>query len=115
MADLSAANAYFSERLNTTAWDSADDATKTKALVQAERELEPYKDRADTTRLTYAIYEQALWLLQDDPRGKLQQGGVTSVSIGRTSETFKLRHDPGIAPKAWDYLQGPAVKVGGLR
>ncbi|OPX89983.1 MAG: hypothetical protein A4E53_01198 [Pelotomaculum sp. PtaB.Bin104] len=113
--DIASANLYFTERLNTTAWDNASDANKLKALSQAERELEFYKDRVDMTRFYYAVYEQVLWLLTGDTRSELQQAGVTAVSIGSTSEQYNPGHDVLIAPRAWFYLRGPFVKTGGLR
>jgi hypothetical protein len=116
MATVAQANAYFSERLNTEVWDAADDPTKTKALAQAERQLEPYRNRVDGTRFLYAVYEQALWFLQGDKRAELQQAGVQGFSIGSASEQFDTKgRDPNIAPQAWVYLRDGGVKVGQLR
>ena len=110
------ADTYFSARLHAEAWDNASESDKTKALTQAERQLEPYKGRVDTTRFYYAVYEQALWLLQGDQRGELQQAGVQSMSISKLSESYSLGgRDPAIAPQAWVYLRGPTLKGGGLR
>lgn len=110
------ADDYFSTRLHAEAWDSADEPTRAKALAQAERQLEPHRDRADTTRFSYAVYEQALFLLQGDERSELQQAGVVSMSVGKLSETYKdTGRDPAIAPQAWAYLRGSSVKGGGLR
>lgn len=116
MADLAGANSYFQTRLNSQAWENASTTDREKALATAERQLESYKDRVDTARFYYAVYEQALWLLQGDQRGELQQAGVQSMSLGKLSETYKLNgRDPAIAPQAWAYLRGPSLKVGGLR
>jgi hypothetical protein len=117
--DITSANQYFADRLETAAWDSAADSTKTKAIAQATRELKPYEDKADSTNLGYAICEQALWLIQNTARARLQIEGVAEFSLGqggRASEKFNLAgRDPNIAPRAWAYLRGPTLKLGGLR
>lgn len=114
--DPMAADQYFQTRLNSQAWETASQGDREKALETAERTLNIYRDRVDSTRFSYAVYEQALWLLQGDQRGELQQAGVQSMSIGKLSEAYALGgRDPSIAPQAWSYLQGPARKAGGLR
>ncbi len=111
------ASEYFAERLNTDAWDAANDSTKTKALAQAEKHLESYRYRVNSsTRFFYAVCEQALWLLRGDKRSELQQAGVQGFGIGSTSEQFNLRgRDPAIAPQTWIYLRGTGVKAGQIR
>lgn len=112
---MNAADQYFSSRIHSEAWDSASEADKARALAQAVRQLEPHKDRVDTTRFSYAVFEQALWLLQGDERSELQQAGVVSMSIGSLSETYGNKgRDPIMAPQAWAYIRGPVVKTGGL-
>lgn len=115
MADLAGANLYFSQRLNSQAWDSASQIDREKALATAERQLEPYRDRVDATRFSYAMYEQAIWLLTGDKRAELQQAGVIHANIGSLTEIYKPRHDPAIAPQAWYFLRGPVLKAGNLR
>lgn len=116
MATLTEANTYFAERLNTVAWDEANDATKTKAIAQAQKNIEPYQHRADSTRLFYAVCEQALWLLQGDKRADLQQAGVQGFTVNSMSEQFNTKgRPPTIAPQAWHYLVGVGVKVGTIR
>lgn len=39
------ANEYFSTKLHSEVWDSADDSTKQKALIEATRNLEVYRYR----------------------------------------------------------------------
>lgn len=113
---LQQANTYFNQRLNTEAWDAASDTDRTKALAQAERTLEPYHARANNTRFLYAVCEQALWLLQGDKRGELQQAGVQGFSVGSMSEQFDMKGRPAdIAPGAWAFLRGSGVKVGQVR
>lgn len=118
MTTLAGANTYFVQRLNTEAWDTANETTKTKALAQAERQLESYRARVSGSgsRFLYAVYEQALWLLRGDERADLQQAGVQGFSVGGVSEQFNTKgRDPNIAPHAWAYLRGSGVKAGHLR
>jgi len=115
MADLAGANSYFAERLKSEAWEAASDADKSKALATAERQLEPYRTRTDPTSFAFAVYEQAIWLLQADKRAELQQAGVISAGIGDVSETYRPRHDPNIAPKAWMFIRGVGPRAGDLR
>lgn len=113
MATLQGAEAYFVGRLRAEAWYSAGAGDKQAALTQARRQLEPYRDRVDGTRFSYAVYEQALWLLQNDQRAQLQQAGVKGFGLGSMSEQFDTAgRDPTIAPQAWAYLRGPQVKAG---
>jgi hypothetical protein len=115
-ATVQQASEYFNGCLHTESWDTADDSTKTKALAQAQRQLEPYRNQVNSTRLLYAVCEQALWLLLGDKRGELQQAGVQGFSVGNMSEQFNTKgRDPAIAPQAWAYLRGSGVKVGQLR
>lgn len=116
MATIAEANSYFANRLNADAWHNASDPDKNSALTMAERQLEPYRGRVDGTRFAYAVFEQALWVLQGDQRAELQQAGVVSTSLGSMSENYRLGYrDPTIAPQAWAYLRGPKVKAGALR
>lgn len=112
---LSQAEKYFSIRVKADAWVDAGDIDKQKALATAERQLSPYRNRVDGTRFSYAVFEQALWLLQGDERSELQQAGVVSMTIGSLSETYgNTGRDPTIAPQAWAFIRGPTVKTGGL-
>lgn len=123
--DLTAANQYFNTRLNADAWDGATDTNKTKALATAERHLQQYKDRVDAARFSYAIYEQALFLLQmtdfDRERQRTQVLGIVGGSVGRVSEyssadiVRQRMSGVTICPEALSYLRGPGIKAGGLR
>lgn len=114
---IAQATEYFTERMHTDAWDAANDSNKTKALVQAQRQLESYRCRVNSSAgYSYAVYEQALWLLQGDKRAELQQAGVQGFSVGSMSERFNTKgRDPNIAPQAWAMLRGTGVKAGHLR
>lgn len=114
--NLQQANEYFAEHLNADAWNGANEVTKLKALAQAQKQLEPYRNRVKSTRFFYAVCEQALWLLQGDKRTELQQAGVQSFSVGSMSEQFDTKGRPShIAPQAWAYLRGSGVKAGQIK
>ena len=114
--NLESANQYFASRLSSQAWTQAPDSQKLQALSQAERQLSSYLGRVPGLAYTYAVCEQAVWLLGADLRAKLQQAGVSDTSMGKVAETFNMGgRDPHIAPDAWFYLRGPGmVKGGGL-
>lgn len=120
MPDLEKANKYFESRLNTDAWDSVEDDTiRRKALSTARRQLEPYRQGVSVSRFAYAVYEQALWLLQGDTRSELRKAGVQSYSIGDISETFSTNNSPSqtpanISPDAWAFLKVYGIKTGRL-
>ena len=114
--DTTAANQYFQNRIRSEAWESATEAQKQRSLATAEIDLEPLKARVNSTRYWYAVYEQALFLLEDSPRAKLQAEGVVSASMGFASETFQTGARPAyIAPRAWSYIQDGGMRIGGLR
>lgn len=114
MADVGAADQYFQTVVDAQAWTSATEAQKAAALATAGRDLAAYEERADPSRFAYAVYEQALWLLQADVRAKLQQAGVSQASFGSSQEVFRRGdREPFIAPKAWFYLRGQ-IKTGAL-
>lgn len=107
MADVGAADQYFQTVVDAQAWTSATEVQKAAALATAERDLAAYQERADPSRFAYAVYEQALWLLQADVRARLQQAGVSEAVLGSSEEVFRQGgRDPFIAPKAWFYLRG---------
>ena len=116
MTILQKAAEYFASRLEADMWDSAGDSSKSKALAQAERQLEPYRNRVGSTQFFYAVCEQALWMLRGDKRAELQQAGVQGFSIGSMSEQFDTKgRRSHIAPGAWIYLQGSGVKAGQIK
>ena len=114
--DIQKADEYFASRLNAAAWADANDITRTTALSQAARELAQYKSKVNRSALSYAVCEQALWLLQDDKRGELQRAGVKAFSAGDISEQFDVSGRPlSIAPQAWAFIRGSGVKGGRIK
>ena len=118
MATVTQAQAieYFAGVLHAGSWHTAGSATRQKALAQAERQLEAYRSRVDSTRFVYAVCEQVLWLIKGDSRADLQQAGVQGFTVNSMSEQFNTKgRPPTIAPQAWHYLVGVGVKVGTIR
>ncbi len=113
MPTVNEADAYFATRLNSDVWDIATDSNKTKALATAERQIKSLRLKLsyDGTKITHAIYEQAIWLLEGSKRAKLQQEGVKSASMGGMSETFKGGKDAFISPQARLLLETEMVKA----
>ncbi len=118
MSLLAAANEYFSQHLDAVTWSDAGNIKQQAALAQAERSLDPYRKRTIRARFEYAIFEQALWLLQSKSgtRAELQQAGVTSFSLGNMTEHYDTKGRPAfIAPTAWFLLEKSGTKVGQLK
>ena len=114
--DLTAANQYFGNRLHAEVWETATEQQKQRAWLTAEIDLKPFKPRVDLVRYGQALHEQALYLLENSPRARLQAEGVVSASMGFASETFGKGARPAhIAPRAWSYIHDGSVRTGGLR
>lgn len=129
-ASLSVAQAYFDERLHTTAWDNATETDKSKALLMATRAinrldfqgiateaavaLKNQFPRGDDTsvpdEIVWATCEEALTLLSRDPE-------ETTESLYVLEEHFsgaKVKYNPDRVPRnvlsgiysgeAWKYL-----------
>ncbi len=111
---LAQVDAYFTTHPKSATWIGFSTDSRSKAVAQAVRILEPFQDVAVDSTLLYAVSEQSLWLLQADARAELQQAGVQGFSLGNMSEQFNSRGRPShIAPMAWAYLRGgTGVKVG---
>lgn len=96
------ASAYFATRLYSDVWDRAIGADKRKALSWASRIIEGsyvFTDEAYTEdtwdpRILYAVYEEAIWLLTQDPTvlPEVFTKGIVSASAGGVSATFSKEH-----------------------
>ena len=99
---LAEANLYFASRLRSTAWTAADETSKLQALAQASNLVsgafifseDSYRVEDDVVtwdeRISFAICEEALWLLGHDP-SELPESltkGIQSASAGSVSATF---------------------------
>ena len=108
---VSEADEYFAARLYTAEWDAADDATKGKALAQAERDIRSINiaGTPPTLKIRFAICEQALYLLEKTPadreRARAQQAGVNSRGVGDAREDYN-GNIQRISPDALQHLQG---------
>ena len=110
------ADEYFTEHLSDDIWFSFSTRNRRNALLQADRTLTPYKTQMPFRQRSYAIYEQALWLLRGDKRTELQRAGVQSFSIGNISEHFNTNARPAdICPFAWSVIKGSGVRTGRLK
>jgi hypothetical protein len=94
MVDLSKANDYFSTRLFSDEWNTADDLIKTNAIITAENQILLKYSIPDNKKTTdeyfNAVCEQAIFLLQfDRERYQLQREGVTQYTVEDISVTMK--------------------------
>ena len=114
--DTQKADEYFACRPKAEVWANAGDMERLQALTQADKQLTLYRSKVDRTTFSYAVCEQALWLLQGDKRGELQRAGVTGFRIGDISEQFNAAVRPlHIAPQAWAFIRGSGVKGGRIK
>ncbi|MDD4804283.1 MAG: hypothetical protein PHN69_03840 [Candidatus Pacebacteria bacterium] len=132
---LKEAEEYFGLRVYSEAWEKASEQTKNRVLQTATyrvdalpfkgKKLDPTQEMAFPrdfmqgvpTRLKYAVYEEALSLLEmeSDPAK-----GVTSVQIGDASETYSeavvtQRLKDGVCPTAKSIIAPYLVKAVGLK
>lgn len=112
------ANAYFATRLDAQSWEQADDLTRRASLVTATRRIDMQRLRKRWTgpsdapqAVKDACCEEALALLSrtddDKARASWQAQGVTSVSIGDTSESYdlnKAQRGDQLSPEAQQLL-----------
>ena len=97
MPTITEADNYFSERLWTDEWDSADDLKKNTALKHAKKEIDAlnFSTKLSTEDYKKAIFEQTIFLLnlgpEDLKRLNLQAQGVTDVNVSKAvSESYQL-------------------------
>jgi hypothetical protein len=104
--NLTDAKSYFdTEVLHSGAWDEADDATRQKALNNAERILYRHFSKSydinnsEKWMPAEAIYEQALWMLRQDDTIQKAELGQAGVSVSGISVQMRGKADY-IAPEA---------------
>ena len=103
--NLEDAKAYFeTEVLHSGPWDEVDDATRQKALNNAERILYRYFSSYDiddeSNRMpAEAVYEQALWMLRQDEAVQKAEMGLAGTSVAGISVQMRGKADY-IAPEA---------------
>lgn len=110
--NLNDANTYFdNEVLHNDEWVKADDATRQRALNQAERvlyrEFRDVYDIVDPTKQipVNAIYEQALWMLRQNSTIRKSEFGVTGVSVSGIQVQTKGTSPSLIAPEAMKIIE----------
>jgi hypothetical protein len=107
MLNLNDAKSYISTYvLLSDAWDSVDDATKQKALNQAERQLYSYYKRfkeSENPLPLEAICEQALWILRMDDVILRSDAGVSHTQVSSIGVSVS-KVDRRIAPEVINLL-----------
>ena len=115
-------DAYFGINNDVRHWEYASfsDGLRTAAFNQAVRELESVLGRtlsdptttSDTVeRVDYAIYEQALWTLENTTVTKGDDGGaVVDLAKDEQFDTIQ-RKELILAPKARRYLRMDFIKI----
>ena len=115
-------DAYFGINNDVRHWEyvSFSDGLRTAAFNQAVRELESVLGRtlsdptttSDTVeRVDYAIYEQALWTLENTTVTKGDDGGaVVDLAKDEQFDTIQ-RKELILAPKARRYLRMDFIKI----
>lgn len=103
IVSLAEADAYFADRLRSASWITADETAKRQALTQASTFISGgfvFYDNASSvgsdgsrtwdSRVTAAVCEEAIFLLENDP-GTVPEfltGGIASANVGSLSVTF---------------------------
>ena len=117
-----AADQYFREgaHLRWKDWSAAGTKDREAALSQATRELELSVGRTMTEaasgwasgpRDDYAVFEQALYLIEELPRMR-GQGVSEVVDLGKRGDTKERNvRDIGIAPMAQRWLGGNRLRA----
>ena len=119
--DIDDANTYFKSdnHLKSYDWTGFDTVLRTGALAQAQRELQVSLGREmidpdsddDTYRDDYAVFEQALYILENTPRKK-ERGAAAVVDISDPDEKIEIkRKGISIAPEAKQYFALNTIKV----
>jgi hypothetical protein len=114
---ISDCNAYYQpdNHVKANKWRAFDDVLRNAAFVQAQRDIKVYLNRtlddplsADIYRDDYAVYEQALYMLEN---GNIQKtaGASKAVKIGRNEE--HREDDNWLSPQALRYMQMSMVKI----
>lgn len=127
LTTLEWANEYFAGRLNSSAWESADEDTRTKAITTASRVLSafyviPQKLFDDVPEwLQMATCEQAIYLLSVDPTAipSLLLKGFSQAAAGPISVTADWEFTAPLLSELAEQMIGDqleeAVASGGIR
>jgi len=89
--------------LDTDAWDRAEEAKQSVAVVQAERNLSRWYP--DTELVVAVVAYQVVWELQGiDPALKYLKHNVKTVKDGEESVTYKDGERPVVSPDVRELL-----------
>ena len=118
--DIDDANEYFKSdnHLKSYDWTGYDTKLRVGALAQALRELQvglgremEDPDDDDTYRDDYAVFEQALYILENLPRKK-ERGAAAVVDLAAKDDKLEIkRKGISIAPEAKQYFALNTIKV----
>jgi len=117
--DIDDANAYFgaASHVRTYDWLNYSTAERTAALAQAEREIELFinrdlSDPADTDRFRddYAVFEQALWLLDETVRTKQSENSAQLIETVDSEERDNY-YGITLCPMAQKFLARQKIRI----
>ncbi len=116
MVTIAEAQNYFNERLNTEAWDLATSENKTKALAQAERDINNVNLTAiPGDVLIHAICEQAIFLLSLTPadmeRRRAIAIGVKFRNVKDAREDYYSRSNISLLATEAEALLTPYIRI----
>jgi len=117
--DITDANLYYAatNHVRSNDWSNYGTDERTGGLAQAQRELETFLGRDaedpnsdDRYRDDYAIFEQALFVLDNTVR---TQGSTTGAQMIHTADTVERDRFYGvtISPMAMRYLAIPRLRI----
>lgn len=116
MSSLTNAETYFAptNHIRSAAWARFEPEIKQAAISQAKRtlnriaqviDIETDLDTDDYINPEYAIYEQALWMLQNEPMGNVDGTfPVVDAADPETESNSRKAQDTVIAPEALRWL-----------
>lgn len=117
MSSLTNAEAYFAptNHIRAASWEAYSPELKAAAIAQAKRvlnriaQLSDIEDELDDTddyvNPEYAIYEQALWMLQNEPMANADESfSVVGAADPETDSNARKKQTAVMAPEALRWL-----------
>ena len=115
--DIDDATTYFDTHVKKLDWDNFGTDEKTAALVQAQRELEARLNRDmvdpsddDRYRDDYAVFEQALFLLEETVRTTNSQNSAQIIETVDSEQRDKY-YGITICPQAMIFLAVQKLRI----
>lgn len=114
---LSDANTYFATTVSNYDWLNISETERTAALIQAQRQLEMFVDRdasdpsdGDRYRDDYAIFEQALFLLDETVRTKESTNSAQIIETVDSSQRDRY-YGVTISPEAMRFIAAKKLRI----